>query len=495
MNQKVRLILLLISISTIGLIVFQVYWNYTLYTIATNSFREDINDVLQQAIDQEAENQNRELLLKYESWLRDSNLISIGLSYHKGNEYTTFTISDKNQKNVFQRRPYNIGFQDSNFQGKIDSISPKIKNQFISNFLQNIIKEEIKQSKATYYTQQLGDSLTNELRKSRVNLSSLTNFYNRLLQKTDINTNFTIDTGSNIPVKDPLKPYSTNVHKAGIKSNQISVSARFSNPELVILVRMKWLLLSSLVLIIITITCFAYTVSTLLSQTKLSQLKNDFVNNITHELKTPVSTISVAAEAIQSFNLNEVDKRDYLNVIRSQASNLSYLIDQILNSALAETSKIQLNFTINSLKEIITYCIQQYEPQLKHCGANLEVILEGNPLFVKSDRVHLTNVFANLLDNAIKYSYSPPKIIIQTKVNDQLAIVRVTNYGKEIKEEYKQKIFEKFYRIPEGNTHSTKGYGLGLQYVRNIIKQHGGKITLETNAVSNTFIIYLPLSK
>jgi signal transduction histidine kinase len=287
--------------------------------------------------------------------------------------------------------------------------------------------------------------------------------------------------------------FSTRQFYYGFTAPTVTINAYFPNPNLVLLQKMKWLLVSSLVLIGITIACFIFTVKTMLSQSQLATLKDTFVNNMTHELKTPVATISIAAEAIQSFNLNAVSADEYLSIIRHQANKLTTRIDQILKSLLNEQAKLSLNREKINFKEVLDNCIRQSQPQLQSCHAMFSSHYPDRALYVSGDAVHLSNVMTNLLDNAIKYGSLKPTIELNIGVQGDNMKIELKNDGPGIPVEYQEKVFERFFRVPTGNTHNIKGYGLGLTYAYEVIRLHGGTINLKSNTAATTFIISLPV--
>jgi len=255
---------------------------------------------------------------------------------------------------------------------------------------------------------------------------------------------------------------------------------------------MKWLIISSVLLIGITIFCYAYTVKTILTQQKLAILKDDFVNNMTHELKTPVATINIAAEAIQDFNLSKTSANEYLGIIRYQAGNLTNLIDQILKNVVSEQGNTPLNLTRVNTGELINQIISEYKPQSD--AANISVNFKNDDnLTALADSQLLKNAIANLLDNAIKYGGTDSVINVSQRAENGSIIIRVKDNGPGIPAEYHAKIFERFFRVPSGDIHNVKGYGLGLSYAKSIIEKHNGTLTLISNGQGAGFTISIPL--
>jgi len=272
------------------------------------------------------------------------------------------------------------------------------------------------------------------------------------------------------------------------------VFAGFESPGLFFLKKMKWLLVSSLLLIGITIFCYAYTLKTLLSQQKLAELKNDFVNNMTHELKTPIATINIAAEALQNFNLSKASADEYLAIIRNQAGNLAGLVDEILKNVISEQDNNSLNFSEVNTARLISRLITNYKPQSEAAGIRINYYADSNDAIAGADEELLKNAIGNLLDNAIKYSGTGTVINICQTVENGNIVISVSDNGPGISQQYQDKVFDRFFRVPSGDVHNVKGYGLGLSYAKSIIERHKGTLTLVSSPGSGAeFIISIPL--
>jgi two-component system phosphate regulon sensor histidine kinase PhoR len=484
---------------TVFLMGLQLFWNYQSYRSNVRVFKSDINDALDKAVNRLMDIRRDEFSARYKTWLADTSLFDVQGSYLDTLKSTKFILSDKHPI-YHNRAPFYIGFDypDKNLK----HITPQARQFFINTFVTNLISRDLQSGSAYYYTQRLGDSLSQAFKNDRMNVKQLELLYQEELAKREIDNAFNlhVSTYSFTNFSTPNEalaghPYSTRQFKYGFYQPLAGINAYFPNPSLVFIQKMKWVLLSSLLLIAITIFCFTYTVKTMLSQRQLAQLKDDFVNNMTHELKTPVATISIAAEAIQNFDLNKVSVSEYLSIIRYQAGNLTTVIEQILSSMLNGQAVIKLNPKIISLNMILNNCLEQYRPQLLVSNTHLTLHVDETPILVNGDATHLGNVIANLLDNAIKYGTEQPVIGITIYTEQDNAFFKITNDGKGIPKEYQDKVFERFFRVPTGNIHNVKGYGLGLSYVKDIILRHGGQIKVNSETSATAFIIQLPLIK
>jgi two-component system phosphate regulon sensor histidine kinase PhoR len=254
----------------------------------------------------------------------------------------------------------------------------------------------------------------------------------------------------------------------------------------------------SVLLVALTVLSFILLFRSLVRQNKLTQLKNDFISNITHELKTPIATVSVAIEAMKNFNVLDDPKQtqEYLSISTTELQRLTLLVDKVLRLSMFEKKEIQFkkeSFDIGQLSvEVMESMKLQFEKQ--HAKTSIE--LTGKNFTINADKRHIASVIYNLLDNALKYSPSDPVINIHIIDRSTFLEIRVTDQGIGIAHEYKEKIFEQFFRVPSGDRHNTKGYGLGLSYANHIVRSHLGFIELETQeGKGSTFIVKLPFSE
>lgn len=227
------------------------------------------------------------------------------------------------------------------------------------------------------------------------------------------------------------------------------------------------------------------------------QIKNDFISNVSHELKTPVATVSVAIEALKSFQAinNPTKTAEYLDIAQNELRRLTLMTDKILKTAVFENQEILFQKEKVNLTAIIENVLTSLKLVIEKQGAAVNFNTDSEPLYVLGDPAHLTNMIYNLIDNALKYSPSESSVTISlTKKEDEIEFV-VQDNGIGISSEHHKKIFERFFRVSSGDVHNTKGYGLGLSYVANVIEKHGGRIKLDSALNRGSqFFIYLPLT-
>ena len=254
-------------------------------------------------------------------------------------------------------------------------------------------------------------------------------------------------------------------------------------------------ILFSLFLFTITSLAFFFIYKSLRDQQQLTEVKNDLIANITHELKTPIATVGVAIEALLNFGALDDPKRtkEYLEISQQELNRLSILVDKVLNASLFEKGDIPLKSESINLKIVVQSVLNSMKLQFQNKDAIINFASEGNDFTVKGDKIHLTSVIYNLIDNALKYSPLAPKLTINLQEKAGQIILLIKDNGLGIAKEFQGKIFDKFFRVPTGNAHNIKGHGLGLNYVKKVIEKHGGAISLQSEQGEGTeFIISLP---
>lgn len=255
-------------------------------------------------------------------------------------------------------------------------------------------------------------------------------------------------------------------------------------------------LASSGFLVAVILFCFGYSIRTIVHQKKISEMKNDFINNMTHELKTPISTVSLAVEALNDRDIeNSSLKTKYLKVISEENKRLGEQVEKVLQIAAIDRKDYNLKEEMLMMNEIVRDAAEHISVQIEQRGGRLNLVENAELDHVKGDRTHLTNIVLNLLDNANKYSPDAPNITLRTESSDEQFNLTVHDKGIGMNKEQQKHIFQKFYRVPTGDVHDVKGFGLGLAYVQNMVEAHGGKIDVDSEpGKGSKFSITLPLS-
>jgi len=258
-----------------------------------------------------------------------------------------------------------------------------------------------------------------------------------------------------------------------------------------------WLtMVSSGILVLIIVLCFGYSIRIILQQKKLSLMKNDFINNMTHEFKTPIATVSLATEALQDKDVSQSDdmRKRYIKMIQDENRRLGAQVERVLQIAAIEKQDFNLTLEHLDMHALIQSLVENIKIQVESRGGRITTVLSAAMCEIKGDETHITNCILNLLDNANKYSPDSPNIIVRTESNQHTLMISVQDHGMGMSKETQKHVFEKFYRLPTGNRHDVKGFGLGLSYVKSMVEAHQGSVSVDsTPGKGSTFIITLPL--
>jgi two-component system phosphate regulon sensor histidine kinase PhoR len=258
-----------------------------------------------------------------------------------------------------------------------------------------------------------------------------------------------------------------------------------------------WMIAGAVLFTLIILAAFYITLQALLRQKKLSEIKSDFINNMTHELKTPLATISLAVDAIRNPKvLSDPQKMDYFSgIIKDENKRMNKQVETILQAALLDKQEVQLRLKPLQVHDILNTIVENFSLQLNERGGAAILDLKASNAVVEGDEVHFTNMLSNLMDNAIKYSKDdvPPRVQISTSNHGNMLRIRYEDNGIGMNRETVSRIFEKFYRAHTGNIHNVKGFGLGLSYVKTVVDAHQGKIRVEsTPGKGSSFTLEFP---
>jgi len=468
LKRNLYIIVTLMTFSLLGLIAFQWYWMSNYFEANKRELDWEINRALARTSDRYL-NESLESFNGF-SWLPDSITPTLNTTQSAFNLYS-------NHQNIL-----------------IDSVSGST--------------EDVIQSMGIDYMNKvsglINDLLTNLNHPKIINFDRLLEILDEELERIGIDNEYNLAI-SNINdkviyYKDPESLQSTVMF--GYKSPVILSS--ISNPYFThlfiynkgkLLFQKTWLVFfSSFLLIVIILACFSYALHIIFNQKKVSEIKNDFVNNMTHELKTPISTVSLALEALVNFDVRNDDQRSlkYLDISRREIRRLSTMVEKVLNIACYERGEIHLKKEAQHLNKLIEDVVETISMQVQKKDGILNCELNADPDLIFADKIHINNLLYNLIDNSNKYFVDRPEITIKTESNDEGIILEISDKGIGISKEDLSRVFEKFYRVSTGNIHNIKGYGLGLSYVKDIVEMHGGKLKVESEKNKGTkFIIYL----
>ena len=301
--------------------------------------------------------------------------------------------------------------------------------------------------------------------------------------------------GYKLEYLDPTK--TSNNHKTILSGENIinneTLNVYIVEPENYFKNHLATLLIFAALFTSIIIAAFVLTIRTMLSQKKLSEIKSDFINNMTHEFKTPIATIQLASDALNNEKVisNEEQIRYYSGIIKEENRRMNKQVEKILQAAQLERDEIKLQLKKIDVHQIIAKVAEHTKLQMEEIGAAFETQLQAQSTTILADEVHFTNIMYNLVDNAIKYSKENPRIRIATKNTGNQIEIKVIDNGIGMDKETVGHIFEKFFRAHTGNIHNVKGFGLGLTYVKNVVQAHRGKIEVSSEpGIGSTFTLY-----
>ena len=431
----------------------------------------------------------------------------IGIPAHPAEELTdvlndvTVSLNDSLEKErmLFERRP-NIVIKRGDIQRDSLLRFPARKGNMIISMSKTFSKDSI--NRGVFYERRgppgeifkflySVDSLQDSLRVKEIDSACRIAF-----NQEGISVPITVSRTESRVQRDRMQPdelRSFNKVTIGF-AHPITYQISFGNSFGYLMKKLASPILFSLFLVGVTVLSFVLLYRNLQRQRKLTQIKNEFISNITHELKTPIATVGVAIEALRNFNAINDQQRtmEYLDISQNELHRLSLLVDKVLKLSMFEKKEIELKYETVDLKGVVDEVVSSMRLQIEKHQANATVHAEGNTS-IQGDRLHLLSVVFNLLDNALKYGNGNTAVKFELKEKGNEVELSVSDNGIGISPEYKDRIFEKFFRVPIGNTHNTKGYGLGLSYVAHVIQKHKGKIEVETQpGLGSKFIITLP---
>jgi len=350
--------------------------------------------------------------------------------------------------------------------------------------------------------------LSNKPLLSRINIREIRSLLINELVSRDIYSPFNIEIRDNhkliyqsddqeaVSSNTTFTRYTTALFKGDLGDPKGRLSIYFPDKKEVIVDNISYLIPPTLALFAVLIGCFSYTLTIIFRQKKISEMKTDFINNMTHEFKTPVATIMIASESLKDPEIASNEKRvnRLANIIYDENVRLGNHIEHVLNIAKLEKENLKLEHTKVNINTLTENVLDSMQLQLQKAEGTMHKELNAADDIVIGDELHLSNVLFNLVDNAIKYSPNKPEITVKTFNNKHNIVITVADKGMGMNKEQQEKIFDQFYRIPTGNVHNVKGFGLGLSYVHDIIKRLNGKIQVKSEKdKGTTFEVTLPL--
>ncbi|WP_433896014.1 sensor histidine kinase [Sphingobacterium mizutaii] len=472
MLKKYKILLASIVLTIAGIIVVLGFWLFGSYFGHKQFFlgmtEHELFDVVQDFY-----NENEEQIQKENQNQRKDRIDRLSIAFKE--KYPQINVDTI--KSIFE----NQNFNRKNDRQNVTDSTGNSKNKMSRHFISSYVVRTINWNEATI------DSLQIRLEKS--------------LRERDMYSPFVLQI-SNLPNEEERNKEFYHQRYKESKSRPIVIDQSenlylevdFINPTVYLLKQIGWQLLFSLILIIALIGTFWTLLVTIRKQNQLAMMRKAFVNNMTHELKTPVSTVMAAIESIQRYGAKDDKERmnRYLSISRQELEHLSDMIERVLQVDVAETNGVLLEKTWFDLESLIDESMENAKLFAKK-EVDIQKTTSGNSFQIFADQAHIKNVISNLLDNAIKYAGDQVKINIALSENGDRYKLSIQDNGIGIPKAYQNGVFDLFFRVPSGNVHNVKGFGLGLAYVKQIVQQHQGTIDLSSEeSVGSTFVIDLP---
>ena len=297
-------------------------------------------------------------------------------------------------------------------------------------------------------------------------------------------------------MKSDKDTYMVNLFPNDYNNSENYLRLYFPNQDRYIIRNIWMMYATSLLLILVVLGCFYVAVNTIVKQKQLADIKSDFINNMTHEFKTPISTISLATQMLgdEAVAASPSMFKRYLGIIRDENKRLGSQVEKVLQTAQMERGEVRLKLGTVNVHQIIERVLENISPQIELREGIIDMDLQAENPEIQADEVHLTNIIFNLLDNANKYSPEKPIIKITTENTEKGLSIKVIDQGIGMTKESIKQIFEKFYRVPTGNVHDVKGFGLGLSYVKKMVEEHQGRINVVSKlGEGSEFEVVLPV--
>jgi two-component system, OmpR family, phosphate regulon sensor histidine kinase PhoR len=464
--KRIRLIIGLMTLALLGSILLQTYWINWSIRLNRTQFDKDIQSALNRVADKLQRYENQKV---YEAINK----------MHPDNGFST--AAQKSDKTIGDTPD----FSDNILSWELFKVNQMVNSRPVEeriklDLLAQFIREELADRNGIVSNYQFG--VFSKKKNSFVIVNDHFVVVDPSLQGTQANSLL-----YNSPYKVALFPQ--DVESPGF------LNVYFPNHASLVLGNVWKALVASILFTGLILLCFAWTIHVIFRQKKVSEMKNDFINNMTHEFKTPIATISLAADAISSpMILQNTDKiKRFIDIIKQENRRMNAQVERVLQMALIDRNEFKLNIEHVDLHQLIKDAIANFSLQIESRQGHITADLQAAEHMIDADATHLANIIHNLLDNANKYSPDQPDITIKTHDAGSAIELSISDNGIGISKESRKLIFDKFYRVHTGNLHDVKGFGLGLSYVKAIVTAHRGAIDVRSEVgKGSTFVLTLP---
>lgn len=481
---KYRWIVYFISAVILATLCIQVYWNYKNYQSSKQQLINDVQTSLDNAVDQYF----TQLAIK------DFRFIGDSLIYSKGQKFRQKIVFDDSISSHINTKKAQ-SFQDitilkSQFSDSLD-FSFTIIDSMNEDFSGESIIEIVESGKDPITA--LSSKIMISLSEDHISLQKIDSLFANELDRKKISIEYGLSHLGGFQEKEEIRPGIN--HKATLETiaespyffHRANLKAHFTNITLAVLKKNYVGIFLSFLLVTSTVFCLLYLLRTIRQQKQLAEVKNDLISNITHEFKTPIATIGAAMEAIQTFNSENDSEKNlrYSKISSEQVEKLNGMVEKLLETATLDSEKLSLNFEQENLVELLRKATKKETFTLEDKTISFEA--SDEEINASIDIFHFENALNNIIDNAIKYGGDQISVGIK-KLQNKIEI-SISDNGTSLTEAHKKQIFEKFYRVPKGNTHDIKGFGIGLYYSKKIIEKHNGSITISLTPLTTFNII------
>lgn len=525
-KSNVRIITIMATLALVGLITIQLYWINNAIDIGKERFEQNVNEALTNVVSR------MEKQLAAAKITKKFNFRKQGMRYYSSKDTVRaglslddkhFSVPDRNKVNVkiyeeftsdsggvvtkrSREKSYSSDSTTNDMKARIEADGPlhpydldsaAVTNKWFSQqnaMVNDIFDELVSVNVYNDYDHKLDPKLLDSVLRVELLEKGVTADYNfGVLANKQMPPDSSKLTENDIQLYQ--SPYKVNLSPDNIFIAPQYLSVYFPGQKTYLLSSMWMMLLVSLTFILALIFSFYYTISTIFRQKKLSEIKNDFISNMTHEFKTPISTISLACELLNDKSVDKSPDRvnKYVKMIGDENKRLSLLVENILQTAILDKGQLKLKPQDIDIHNLVEQTITNIKLQVENKDGEITTDLKAANPVINADRVHVTNIVFNLIDNALKYSNNHPEIKVSTRSDAEGIFISVKDNGIGISKENQKRVFDTMYRVPTGNIHNVKGFGLGLSYVKAVVEKHGGSIQVESElGEGSTFTVYLP---
>jgi len=474
------------GLSFIGVLLLQIHWIKSSYVLNKESFRENVNKSLLQVIDY--------MTLNEKKVSQSFNIWDINGKWSYKSSDSLFNIHFYVEENPDFKPPIWRDDVINNLNTLSKTLETyKFKDSIvIQDYLLTYTTRSFRKRPSMHFKYNVDSLLHLSLLKNGINLPYSFGIFDKEIKRgskwIDFGGNEKTDT---IALKK--SPYNYIWNKRQYEVPEIYMT--FSDENQFIYKELSFTLIASFLLVLITFFSFWYSLRIIMRQKKLSQIKTDFINNMTHEFKTPLATIGIAAATIEEDDIikNKTAIKKFTKAIKEENNRMNRQVEMVLNSAKADVKDFKLKTEEIDLHKMIQNIVSHTKLIMKKRGGIISVILQAKYSIIKGDSTHIYQVINNLINNAYKYSKEVPEISIYSENTDEGVLIHIKDKGLGISKESQKMVFEKFFRVSTKDLHNVKGFGLGLSYAKTIIEAHGGNIKLKSVLhQGSTFSIFLP---